>query len=281
MTGHDRSPSAGLQPSAHRTETSTRFHRQLLLALITMILCGTQASTAGETTWAPPPPPPDGDTDGRAIVSKAVDFMEVHEELAFEALVTYEALQDDGQKLQFDMKQRVAIRRPGQLFWTTLFDDGSVHWAWCDRGEFTLLKQPANVWGRVKVPPTLKAAVARIDEEYAVDVPFVDILGGDPAELWLGEDVEDVDYIGPAWIGGHWTDHVAIRKPGVDIELWFRRGDEPFPMKFALVFTEEKHLPGHTVRFGGWSTRLADLAIPKFEPPTDSERVEVVPVIGN
>jgi hypothetical protein len=238
---------------------------------------------AEESPWSPPVlSAPSGDTtDGRTIVQNALDFMGGHPDLAFEALVTYGAVQEDGQKIHFDMLQRVAIRLPHHLFWMTMFDDASSHSAWCNTGEFTLLKQPANIWGQIEVPPTIAEAVERISTEYKIDVPFVDILSGDPAELWLGEDVLSVDFVGPAWIEGHWTDHVAIRKPGIDIELWFRQGDEPFPKKIKVVYTGEPQMPSYTARFRKWSTKVEKGSIPEFEPPTGSEKVEVVPSVGN
>jgi hypothetical protein len=235
------------------------FRKRLLLMLIPMVLLGFSAcATEEKVSWLPPAPPEpvDQNTDPRIIVERALDFMGDHQNLAFEALVTYEAIQENGQKFHFDMLQRVAVQRPEQLFWMTLFDDASTQMAWCNRGEFTLLKQPANIWGRIIVSPTIDDAVSRISEEYNIDVPFVDILSGDPAELWLGEDVQSVDYVDPAWIEGYWTDHIAIRKPGIDFELWFRQGDEPFPMRIELVYTTEPQMPSYSARFKKWSTTV-------------------------
>ena len=133
------------------------------------------------------------------------------------------------------------------------------------------------MWGRVSVPPALSDAVSRFAHEYNVPVPFVDLLSGDVAELWLGEDVEWVDYIGEAWAEGQWTDHVALRTPSADVQLWFRKGDEPFPVKMAIVHTDEEGLPAFTARFRRWATQIPDGAIPTFVPPEGSEQLEIVP----
>ncbi len=37
------------------------------------------------------------------------EFFRTHSEIAFEALVTYEAVQESGQKLQFDLVERVTV----------------------------------------------------------------------------------------------------------------------------------------------------------------------------
>ncbi len=230
--------------------------------------------------WAPPALTDDAaeDPDPRAIVRRMTDFIGGHEELMLEALVSYGALQESGQMLHFDLLQRMAIRKPDRLFWVTLYDDATADSAWFADGAFTLLKQPANLWGQIDGPNTISAMVTRLVDEYSLDVPFRDILAGDPAELWLGEDVSAVQYVGEAWVEGAWTEQVAIRKPGVDFELWIRKGDEPFLAKMAVVFTEEEGRPTYLARFRKWATSVPAGSLPEFAPPPDSERLELTPV---
>ena len=86
--------------------------------------------------------------------------------------------------------------------------------------------------------------------------------------------------VGEAWVGGHWTNHVAAQKPGVHFELWIRRGDRPFPAQMAITFVEEEGRPTYVAQFRKWSTTVPDAA-PQltFTPPPGAERVEVTPVI--
>jgi hypothetical protein len=92
--------------------------------------------------------------------------MNANPRVGFEALVSYEALQDSGQKLQFDMLHRMRIMRPERLFWVTLHDNAAVDSAWFDSGTFTLLKQPANVWGRIELPADIPRTRGRIMSPY-------------------------------------------------------------------------------------------------------------------
>jgi len=252
-----------------------------LVLLALMSACAGPTETTEDPGWSPAALPGEaGDLpEGRDVVRRAIDFMQSHDQLAFEAIATYEVVQENGQKLQFDMLQRVSLDRPQRLYWVTLNDDAATVTAWLADGTFTMVLQPQNVWGQVKVPAALTTAVSTIAEDYDVPVPFVDLLSGQAEELWLGEDVQWVDYVGEAWAEGLWTDHVALRRPGADIELWFRTGDEPFPVRMAIVHTEEDGLPKYSARFRRWSTRIRDGAIPEFVPPEGSEQLEVAPVI--
>ena len=246
-----------------------------------VIACQPASESSGDqAAWRPPALAGDaGDIPGgREVVQRTNDFMSGLEQFTFEAFVTYGAVQETGQTLHFDMLQRLALRRPDRIFWITLHDDGTADSAWLDAGKFRMIKQPMNVWGEVNVPPTITEAFDRLVNEYGLDVPLADVLAGPPAELWLGNDVTSIEYVGEAWVDGFWTDHVAIRRPGADFELWIRQGDEPFPMRMVVVYTEEEGLPSYSARFRRWATALPEGALPVFTPPPDGERVEIVPV---
>ncbi|MHC4233576.1 MAG: DUF2092 domain-containing protein [Planctomycetota bacterium] len=248
------------------------------LLIVGAVLAGCEAPA--DRSWTPPALTDDVlDTeDAQEIVGRMADFMNAQQVLLTEALVTYEVLQETGQKLQFDLLQRMAVRKPDRLFWVTLRDDATVDSAWYSDGRFTMLKQPANLWGQIDVPPTIPETVDRLVSEYSLDVPFRDILAADPGDLWLGDEATSAWYIGEAWVEGVWTDHIAFRKPGVDFELWVQKGATPFPMKMAIVYPEEEGLPSYVARFRKWSTSIPSTIRFEFTPPPGSERVEVVPV---
>ena len=253
-----------------------------LIAAFSFLLACTPSDDRSATTWAPPAL--EGadaewqEPDARDVIADMLAFVASQRTFRTEALVSYESVQESGQKLQFDMVHRVAMQQPDKLFWTTVYDDGSADSAWMANGEFTLLRQPANVWGRINVPPTVPAAIRRLIHEYDLDVPFPEILGRDPY-LPLVDDVSEVWWVGEAWIEGHWTDHIAIRRPDVDAQVWVRKGEEPFPAKIALTFVTEDGQPTYIARFRRWSTALPNVASQfTFTPPPDAERIEVVPV---
>lgn len=255
----------------------------LLSALVALLVgCGAPAPVPTvEDRWTPSALTDDGGDlpEGREVVQRMVDFMQGNQELTVEARVTYESVQESGQKLQFDMLQRIAMRKPDQLSWVTLRDDATVDKAWYDNGRFKMIRQPANMWGEVLLPGGINVAVPVLVDDYMIPVPFPDLLSRDPQDPNLADDITSIWYVGEAWVDGEWTDHVAIRKPGADIQVWVRQGD-PFPAKMAIVYTEEEGMPGYTARFSKWSTTLpTDPALFEFTPPPGAEKIDVVPVI--
>ncbi len=253
-----------------------------LLALASLFAgCQQGRQTEVEEAWTPSrlesdQPPP---ADGREVIQRMADFMSAQQELMTEAFVTFAVIQDSGQLLHFDLLQRVAIRKPDKFYWRTLRDDASVDTAWFSDGRFTMFKQPANLWGQIDGPKTFYEMVTLLVEEYDIDVPFRDLLTKSPTEVWLSEDITSIVYVGEAWVEGAWSDHVALRKPGVDFEVWVRKGPEPLLAKLAITYSDAEGQPTYTARFRKWATHLSDSIDFDFTPPPDSERIEVVPVV--
>jgi len=263
-----------------------KMKKAILLSMSVALLvgCGAPANTPAPTLedmWTPTVlADDDGELpDGREVVQRMMDFMQGNQELAVEARVTYESVQESGQKLQFDMLQRIAMRKPDQLFWVTLRDDATLDRAWYDKGRFRMIRQPANLWAEIRLPGGIAQAVEKLVADYMIPVPFPDLLSVDPNDRRLDDESTSVWYVGEAWVDGQWTDHVAIRKPGADVQIWIQK-DDPFPAKMAIVYTDDEGMPGYTARFSKWSTTLpVDPSLFEFTAPPEAERIDVVPVI--
>ena len=263
-----------------------RYSIAVVMALLVAAACqppdvpSLEVGMPQEAIWQPTALTGDGMElpDARNVIRRMTEFIGNNADLRFQALVTYEVVQGDGRKLNFDLLHQMAIRQPDRLFWVTLRDDGSANTAWLYRGDFTLLRQPANVWGQVNLSPNIPEAVESLVYEYNLDVPFADMLMNERGELWLGEEVTSVEYVSEAWVDGYWTDHIALSMPGADVELWVRHGPEPFPSRLNIIYTEEEGRPSYSARFRNWGTTLPEGALPAFVPPPGSEELEVVAV---
>lgn len=254
---------------------------RLFVFIVVVALTGCmQQSQDSESLWIPEPLLDEAaeEPDAAAIMAHMSEFMSSHQELAAEAFVTYEVLQESGQILSFDMLQRITYRKPDKLHWVVVFDDGTQESAWFNNGSFAMLKEPALVYGQIEVSSSVSEMVLELEEDYGLDVPFVDILSGQMADLWLGGDVSS-RFVGEAWVDGTWTDHIALRREGVDFEIWIRKGEQPFPVKLSIVLTEEDGMPRNTTRFRKWANVVPSSVSFDFVPPEGAEQIEVVPVL--
>ena len=250
-----------------------------LCLMFTLAGCA-QESQEGRSVWIPDALPAEATEtpDTRAIVTRVIDFMDRQQELAAEAFVTYEVLQESGQTLTFDLLLSIAYQKPNKLRWIILFDDGTKETAWFDSGTFSMLKEPALVYGQVEVASTVPNMISELEDKYGLDVPFRDVLSGQISELWLGDDVTSMRYVGEAWVDGAWTDHVALRRDGVDFEMWVAKGEQPFPARISIVLTDEEGMPRSITRFREWKNVIPPAISFDFVPPEGAEQIEVVSV---
>jgi hypothetical protein len=230
--------------------------------------------------WNPPSLEADAEMpEARDVVKRMIEFMGGHDEMSAEVLLTYQAIQESGQRLHFDYVQRVAVSRSqSRMLWKTLRDDGSSDMGWIANGEFVLVKQPANLYARLEGPDSIQEMAEMLAVDYEIDVPLEDIVTG-TARSWSGDEVVEMIYVGEAFVKGRWTDHVAIRKADVDVELWIRKGDEPYPARIVAIHTGIEGNPGWVMEFRTISNTLPPAETLDVEIPEDAERVEIVPVV--
>ena len=169
--------------------------------------CQREQPTEESSSWIPPALAEEDTAhpEGRDVILRLTDFMSRQQEFMTEALTTYGAVQESGQKLHFDLLQLLAVRKPGQLYWKTLRDNATIDTAWFSDGQFTMYKEPADVWGRIRGPWNIPEMISLLRDEYNLDIPFQDLLADDAA--FFGVDLPDTvptthqerAYTSPIW----------------------------------------------------------------------------------
>ena len=257
----------------------------VMASLIWLSACGSADSPDGESSFVLPTDPPSGEgpmPSAEAVLEDMVTLMGSQQDLAVEAYITYEVLQDSGQLLSFNTVQYLDMRRPNLLAWTTVRDDATVDDVWFADGIFTMLKHPENFYGRIDDLPTeITAAVDALEDVYGIFVPFSDLISGHALQIYL-EDSDSRMYVGEAWIRGQWTHHLALRGEDFDVELWVSAEGNPVPLRMGIRWMSEEGQPSFTARFRNWDL-TPDFDDTSFQAdlPEDAERVIVVPIVDD
>lgn len=247
-----------------------------LLCVVLTLTPGCQQDA--ETQVALPPAPAEqDDLSPEELLTRMAGFMATHDDYSFEALVTYQVIQESGQVLHFDMVQRVAVSQPDRLFWETLEDDARTDNAWYSDGRFVMLKQPDNIYGQIDVPTTIPEMINVVTNDYGIVVPFSDLVARDGDPVFL-RDLQASQYVGQAWVEGQWSHHLAFRNDLVDFEMWMQAIGDPIPLRLAIRWKHEEGLPGYVARFRKWKfSPVFDDSQFHFDAPDGAERIEVLP----
>jgi len=248
------------------------------LLFVALALASGCQQDGGSPVAITPAPEEQDPLEPEELLTRMAAFMATHNDYSFEAIVTYQSLQETGQTLHFDMIQRVAVSQPDRLYWETVNDDAQSDNAWFNAGQFSMIKQPDNIYGQIEVPDTISEMIDVLVNEYGVIVPFSDLLKKTGESVFL-QDLQDSDYVGLAWVEGVWSHHLALRNEIVDFEVWMQAEGDPIPQKLAITWKLEEGLPGYVARFRKWDfSPKFDEAQFRFEAPNEAERIAIIPM---
>ena len=136
----------------------------------------------------------------------------------------------------------------------------------------TVYTRSKNFYGQIEVPGGAKAALDYAVNEMGIDLPMLDFVSGNVAERML-TNATDVMYLGKSLIRGIDYEHVVIRTPEIDIQLWIAAEGRPLPGKMSLSAKWDGGSP-RTVVFMDWNTApdFPNRAL-QFEPPEGAIKI--------
>jgi len=187
------------------------------------------------------------------------------------AATTTEDVLDDGQKVQYAAVTDLLARVPDR-FRAEVSSDLQHRMYFYDGKSFTLFGQLVGFYATIPAPPTLGALADRLDEDYDIEIPLVDLFrwGGPQSSVAAITSASD---IGPSEVEGTTCEHYAFRQPGLDWQIWIQQGDYPLPRKLVITtLTDEARPQSSTVYTWNLAPSFNDAAF-VFDPPADARRI--------
>ena len=178
---------------------------------------------------------------------------------------------DAGLIIEHASQATLRVRKPDAVRITNKTSE-DVKELYFGSGVLSLYTQSRNFYGQIEIPEGAGHALDYATDELGIDAPMLDFVSGEVAKRLL-EDATDVQYIGTSLIRKKIYEHVVIRTPVIDIQLWIAAEGRPLPGKMALSAKWDGGSP-RTVVFMEWDT---DPDFPagdmKFEPPKGATRI--------
>ena len=216
-----------------------------------------------------------GKIDPRAdrILREMGDYLKTAKEFAFHAVVTYDEVHSNGQKIQYGGVSKVSVRRPDRIY--AKFDGDERRSRTFYNGKtVTIHDAVMNLYAVTKVPPTIDGAVDLILDKYGFQVPIADFVYEDPYTI-LRENVQSGVMLGLHDVNGVPCRHLAFRQEAIDWQIWIADGPKPVPMKLVITYKHETGSPQYAAVLSDWDfqPRLSDHAF-TFYPPTGAGMIE-------
>jgi hypothetical protein len=259
-------------PEKHRASSKHIARFAALLLGIAVVFCNpSDTHVLAKTGQAADAKAPDIDPDAMDALNKMGTYLRSLKALQVDSESTNDDVLDDGEIIT-DTRSSTLLAVSPNLLRAELKGDDRNTFLFYDGKNFTVYSKINNYYATVPAPPTIHELVDKVDSEYGIEVPLVDLFKWGTDESTIKKITSAID-VGPSTVQGITCEHYAFRQEGIDWQIWIQLGDFPLPRKFVIRTLSDDARPEHT------STLVWNLAPSynegafTFDPPPGAERI--------
>lgn len=235
----------------------------IMKRLLTTVLLLTLCLISGRV-WA---------VDGKALFMEMAETIAQAQQFSVTMHMSYDAVQDSGQKIEFSELRKVIIQRPNNLRVDALQSDGDKSALIFDGETITLFSKTENVYSLTNSPGNVDAMIRYAGGKLGIRIPLARILVTSlPQEL--KKVVTHVEYVEKSTLGDP-LDHIAARSQEVDLQAWI--AEDKLPRRIVLTYKNAPGQPQFRAEFTDWNlTPKIPAETFTFTPPKNAEKIPVL-----
>jgi hypothetical protein len=185
--------------------------------------------------------------------------------------MSYDVVQDSGQKIQFSEVRQVSLVRPNHLRIDSKLSDGEFKGLLYNGKLLTKYNAGHNVYSTVNFPGNIDTAVRYAVSKLGLRIPLARLLVSTlPQEMQkLTTSVELVEI---NTLRHQPVQHIAARSKNVDYQVWVGRNS--LPTRIVLTYRNEPGQPQFQADFSDWDlTPNIPRAVFNIRPPQGAEKI--------
>ncbi len=188
----------------------------------------------------------------RVRLMEMAHFLAGAEKFSFTLRSGHDALQANGQKIEFGATRQVVVQRPDRVRIAYAGSDGHRELMLFDGRNITLFDAASAVYAQGPQPGDIDATVVHFVRDLRMKMPLAPMLmKAFPAEL--ERRMLSIDYVEHTDILGQHAHHVAGRTGTVDFQVWIADGPRPLPLRIVLGYKTEPGHPQFWAQFSDWN----------------------------
>lgn len=248
--------------------------RKLCVALVTLaIVLGFSAPSTLAAENATVAAGAEEGPDARKILFDMAGFIAKAPALNVTIRSGYDAIQEDGQRIEFGSNRRFVLQRPDRFRVEVDRSDGDNGLIVFDGAAVTVFKAEDKVFARVEKSGTVDEIMVYMVKDLMLTIPLARMfLSNFPQSL--EKLVTSVSYVEENHLFDVPTDHITARSKDVDLQLWIAQGEKPLPRRVVITYKNAPGEPKFWAEMSGWDlspTLAADSFA--FTPPAGTEQI--------
>jgi len=251
--------------------------KKLRLARRAVVLGFAAVVAVAGTTYAADPAPaaatPAQDPAARALLLGMANFIASAPGLSVTMRSGYDAIQADGQRIEFGERRKILMQRPDKLRVEVERSDGERGGVTFDGRWITAFNASDNVYARVEKVASLDETLVYMVRDLRATVPLARMLTtGFPADV--EKRAAEVTLVEECTLFDVPTDHLAVRTADVDMQLWIAQGAEPLPRRVVITYKNAPGQPQFRAELYDWKIApQVDASAFTFVPPVGAEQI--------
>ena len=240
---------------------------------VVLVLGATPALAADD---APAAAATEQDPEARAILMAMANFLAKTPAYSVTMRSGYDAIQADGQRIEFGEQRRILLQRPDRVRVEVMRSDGDRGMVLFDGKGITVFKADDNVYARAEKPGTVDDALVYLVRDLQMTIPMARMFHtGFPQQM--EKMLTAVSYVEEDPLFDVPTDHLAVRSAEVDMQIWVAQGEQPLPRRVILTYKNAPGQPQYRADLSDWnlSPRVTADSF-TFTPPAGAEQIPFV-----
>ena len=212
--------------------------------------------------------------DGRELLNAMAVKLAQAKQFSVRINMSYDVLQDSGQKIQFSEVRKVYLKRPNLIRVDVTESDGEEHGFVYNGRSIFKFNVTENVYAVANQPGNVDSIIRYIVSQLGVRVPLARLL-----VTTLPQEIQkissQVDYVEINNLGRQPVIHVAGRTRDVDYQVWI--GRDKLPRRVVMTYKNEPGQPQFQADFTGWDL-VSEISNEIFRvfPPQNAERLPLL-----
>jgi hypothetical protein len=220
----------------------------------------------------------------RSHLLKMANFLGGTAKFSVAINASYEAMQANGQKIEFGEVRNLAVQRPDRLRILETGSDGSHNLMLFDSKNITMLNGATALFAQVPQPGDIDDTVVHFVRDLKMRLPLAPMVMRTFAQE-LQRRAKSVDYVERTFLMGQPVHHIAVRAANADFQVWIADHIRPLPLRIVLNYPNAEGQPQFRADFTKWDLAPSfSKATFTFKPPTDARQIvfaaQVPPVMG-
>ena len=212
------------------------------------------------------------DPAATAALNNMSGYLKTLKHFTIKSQMSRDEIVDSNMKIQKSASNEVNVELPDRLQARIQGDEQDLEFVYNGQ-TLTLYDRNKKNYAVAPTPPTIARTLDAIRVRYGIVFPLADLIYM-AADQNLLQNITAAGYIGTSRVDDVECDHIAIRQPEVDWQVWIEKSKTPFPRKIVITSKTMPTQPQYIAKLTWDPAASIDSNLFTFTPPSDAVRIK-------